>query len=188
MKRNAILSVLFTCLLLLLSGSAFSGDTEYYARCNLKVIKGSYITWVNWQSTPTVVPVGTKFIVSHNGSKAQLEDAKTGKVYNLDIGASGDEYLEKFVTTKRIKIKGFSAIVQKNIKKALAKVGMTKKEVYIAMGPPANVDRVNSNDKTYEKIMQGNLWVYKRKRFGKNIGVSFDQDGLVDRTEGIWRD
>ena len=30
---------------------AFPGQCEediYYARCNLKVIKGKYITWVNW--------------------------------------------------------------------------------------------------------------------------------------------
>jgi hypothetical protein len=40
---------------------------------------------------------------------------------------------------------------------------------------------------TYENIMAGDLWVYARRRFGKNIGVAFDPTtGKVNRTEGIW--
>jgi hypothetical protein len=39
---------------------------------------------------------------------------------------------------------------------------------------------------TYNEIMKEDLWTYKRRRFSKNIGVSFGDDGRVDRTEGIW--
>ncbi len=40
---------------------------------------------------------------------------------------------------------------------------------------------------TYEKILESDLWVYARRRFGKNIGVAFDPtSGRVSRTEGIW--
>lgn len=159
----------------------------YYARCNLKT-KGNYITWVNWQSTPTFVPVDTKLKVTRAGSTASLVNVDTGSSYTLDIGADGEVFLEKFVTKKPVDINRFSADVQSNIKNTVARIGMTKEEVYIAMGPPTNVWNVRSNTKTYEDIMGSDLWVYARKRFSKNIGVAFDPGtGKVNRTEGIWR-
>jgi len=54
------------------------------------------------------------------------------------------------------------------------------------MGPPAWAGK-NTDSMTYAEIMRENLWTYKRKRFGKNIGVAFDPiSGLVNKTEGIW--
>ena len=160
----------------------------YYARCNLKVIKGNYVSWVNWQSTPTFIPVDTKLKVTRSGSTASIVNIETGSGYTLDIGADGDVFLEKFVTKKPLNINQFSADVQSNIKNTVARIGMTKQEVYIAMGPPTNVVNVRSNTKTYEDIMGADLWVYARKRFGKNIGVAFDPaTGRVNRTEGIWK-
>ena len=163
-------------------------ENVYYARCNLKVIEGNHITWVNWQSTPTFIPVGTKLKVTRSGSTASVVNIETGSSYTLDIGADGDVFLEKFVTKKPLDINKFLADVQSNIKNTVARIGMTKQEVYIAMGPPTNVVNVRSNTKTYEDIMGADLWVYARKRFGKNIGVAFDPaTGRVNRTEGIWR-
>lgn len=163
-------------------------ENIYYARCNLKVIKGNYVSWVNWQSTPTFIPVDTKLKVTRSGSTASVVNIETGSSYTLDIGADGDAFLEKFVTKKPVDINRFAADVQSNIKNTVARIGMTKQEVYIAMGPPTNVVNVRSNTKTYEDIMGADLWVYARKRFGKNIGVAFDPaTGRVNRTEGIWR-
>jgi hypothetical protein len=159
----------------------------YYARCNLKVIKGNYITWVNWQSTPIFIPVGTEFTVERNGSKATLHDLKQGKEYRLDIGADGDVYLGKFVSKKQVNIKEYPTEIQANIRNTVARIGMTKEQVYIAMGPPAWAGE-KTHKMTYDEIMAANLWVYKRMRFGKNIGVAFDYEtAKVNRTEGIWR-
>lgn len=163
-------------------------ENIYYARCNLKVIKGNYVSWVNWQSTPTFIPVDTKLKVTRSGSTASIVNIETGSGYTLDIGADGDVFLEKFITKKPLNINQFSADVQSNIKNTVARIGMTKQEVYIAMGPPTNVVNVRSNTKTYEDIMGADLWVYARRRFGKNIGVAFDPStGRVNRTEGIWK-
>lgn len=180
------LTVLFSCLIFF-STVSYAENGVYYARCNLKVLKGAYITWVNWQSTPDFIPVGTKLKVTLNGGTAELEDESNGKTYKLEIGASGEKYLEKFVTKEPVSIKNFSAEVQQNIEKTLTKVGMTKEETYIAMGPPANANKINTDKMTYDEIMKTDLWVYKRRRFGKNIGVSFNSS-KVNRTEGIWRD
>jgi hypothetical protein len=159
----------------------------YYARCNLKVIKGNYITWVNWQSTPIFLPVGTEFTIERSGSKATLYDVKQGTEYDLDIGADGENYLEKFVSKNQVSIKEYSTEIQANIRNTVARIGMTKEQVYIAMGPPAWAGEKTYN-MTYDEIMAANLWVYKRRRFGKNIGVAFDYEtGKVNRTEGIWR-
>lgn len=186
MKKVAFFTFLFACLVFF-SASSYAVENIYYARCNLKVIKGSYITWINWQATNDFIPAGTKLNVTLNGDKAELVDEATGKKYELDIGASGEKYLEKFVSKTPVSITKFSKEAQRNIKKTITKVGMTKEETYVAMGPPANANRTNTDNMTYEEIMKADLWVYKRRRFGKNIGVSFDS-GKVDRTEGIWKD
>ncbi len=188
MKKIGVLAGVLLIAFFLLANTGQTEEDIYYARCNLKVIKGSYITWVNWQSTKTVVPVNTKLRVSRGGKKATLVNVETGKSYTLDIGSKGDAYLEKFVTREKINIKKFPDDVQKNIQKTTAKIGMTKEQVYISMGPPAWAGQ-KTFSMTYKEIMAEDLWTYKRRRFGKNIGVAFDPGtGKVNRTEGIWGD
>jgi len=186
MKRIIVLFFSAAILFSFLPSGVNAQDEIYYARCNLKVIKGSYITWVNWQATRTFIPVGTKLKVRFAGSKATLIDVKTGKSYTLDIGASGEIYLKKFVIKKPVNISRFPKDIQAQIHTGFAKVGMTKEQAYIAMGPPAWADGKTYN-MTYADIMSKNLWVYKRRRFGKNIGIEFDPStGRVIRTEGLW--
>jgi hypothetical protein len=187
------MSVLVVCAFLV--AAAFAGEKAmepektgdvYYARCNLKLVNGSEITWVNWQAAPTFVPVGTKLNVTKAGDKASLVNVESNAVYTLDIGGEGDALLEKFVTKAPVDIKKFPEDVQANIRKAVAKIGMTKEQVYIALGPPTNLGKERTRNMTYENIMAGDLWVYARKRAGKNIGVAFDPaTGIVNRTEGI---
>ncbi len=172
---------------LLFAPGGYAQEDVYYARCNLKVLDGKEITWINWQAAPSFIPVGTRFRVSRAGSKASLVNIETQATYTLDVGANGDSFLEKFVTKRPVDITGFPADVQANIRNAVAKIGMTKEQVYIAMGPPTNVGNSRTNTMTYENIMASDHWVYARRRFGKNIGVAFDPAiGKVNRTEGIW--
>ncbi len=156
-----------------------------YARCNLRTI-GTKITWINWQATPTFVAVGTRLGVTRSGDKASLVNLETKEVYTLDIGADGEAFLEKFVTKTPVDVKGFPPDVQAYIRSATAKVGMTKEQVYIAMGPPTILGGSRTNAMTYENIMAGNLWVYYQRRMRKNMGVAFDPvTQLVSRTESI---
>lgn len=190
-KLSAVPGLFFVCLVMLLSsgGIVSADDNAYYARCNLKVLKNDSITWVNWQSTPGLVPVDTKLKVTRSGANATFIREDNGQKYEVDLGADGEAYLQKFVSQKPVNVSRFAQDVQKNIKNAVAKVGMTKEQVYIAMGPPARVTAggASAQRMSYEDIMGADLWVYARKRFGKNIGVAFDsQTGLVSRTEGIW--
>ena len=159
-----------------------------FARCNLKVLKGNTITWVNWQSTPTFVPAGSPLQV-YGGPQQWYLKADGGTIYTLDAGVAGEQILAKFVTAERVDVSSFPEDTRDNIELAVARVGMTREQVYIAMGPPGHVDGNVTSDMTYEQIIAGNLWVYRRKRFGKNIGVQFapKKDGLVTNTEGIWR-
>jgi hypothetical protein len=175
---------------LLCLGLASTGNAQedvYYARCNLKVMEGNEITWVNWQAAPTFIPVGTKLRVTRDGKKASVVNVATNAAYTLDVGADGEAFLQKFVTKRPVDVKRFSADVQASIRNAVAQVGMTKEQVYIAMGPPTVLGKEKTHSMTYENIMAGDLWVYARRRFGKNIGVAFDPaTGKVNRTEGIW--
>lgn len=168
---------------------ALSEETDiYYARCNLKVLGGSHITWINWQAAPTFILTGTPLKVSIQDSKATLVDMKKNITYKLDVGAKGQQFLEKFVSKEKIDLKSFPENSRTNIKLAVARIGMTKEEVYIAMGPPLKVVTGDTKKMTYEEIMKYDLWIYARQRLGKSIGVSFDpENGKVNRTEGIWR-
>jgi hypothetical protein len=162
------------------------GDV-WYARCNLKLLDGKDITWVNWQAAPTYVPVGTKLRVTRAGNMASVVNVESKAVYTLDIGGEGEALLEKFVTKTPADVTKFPEDVQTNIRNAVAKIGMTKEQVYIAMGPPTNLIKQRTRKMTYETIMAGDLWVYARRRFGKDIGVAFDPvTHRVNRTEGIW--
>lgn len=187
MKKILLASLIILLAFLFSPAEGLAGDT-YYARCNLKVVKGSVISWVNWQSTRDIIPVGTKLEVDYKGGKkARLTDPKTGREYTIILGARGEEYLEKFVIKRQTSTKGFSSSVKEEIERGLANMGMTKEQVYIAMGPPANAGYKNTNTMTYDDIMNTKLWVYKRRRFSKNIGVEFNAKDKVKRTEGIWR-
>jgi hypothetical protein len=187
MRRSAWYLLVLWAASLVCVPVAHAQEDVYYARCNLKVIDGNEITWINWQAAPTFVPVGTKLQVTKKKDTASLVDPGTKAAYTLDIGAEGDAYLEKFVTKRPVDIAQFPADVQANIRQAVAKVGMTKEQVYIAMGPPTNVGKERTNKMTYDQIVASNLWVYARRRLAKNIGVAFDPaTGLVNRTEGIW--
>lgn len=187
MKRAA-LSLAVACIVLLgFSTAGIGQDDAYYARCNLKVLKGNQITWVNWQASPSFIPAGTKLRVTPSGSQATIENAQTGETYTLDIGAEGNAFLEKFVSKRHVDIGKFPAAAQSSIRAATAKVGMTKEQVYMSMGPPAKVAASKTHAMTYEDIMNADLWIYARRRFGKDIGVEFDHaTQKVIRTEGIW--
>jgi hypothetical protein len=183
--------ILFFILAVVFASTSLASQDDppyYFARCNLKILKGKLINWVNWQSAPEFLPVNTKVTVRLSGRKAFVVDIQSKRTFILDMGAVGPQYLAKFFVSQPVKIKDFPEEVQGHIANAVARIGMTKEQVYIAMGMPAWIPSGNSNIATYEQIIASDLWVYKRRRFGKNIGVKFDpQTGLVNHTEGIWR-
>lgn len=175
----------FAVLLVLAFSHAAGAEETMYARCNLKVIKGNKITWMNWQSAPSFISAGAKLKVTVSGDSATFVD-EGGTSYAVDLGASGDKFLEKFVVKHKVDVEKYSTSVTADIRKAVIKAGMTHEEAYVAMGPPPYVDGKNKTDSmTYEDIVKASTWVYKRSTFGKNIGITF-ANGKVSNTEGIW--
>ncbi len=158
-----------------------------YAQCNLKVLKGTTITWVNWQSAPEIIAVGTALEVWGGPENWNLRNPVDGRTYSLQTGAAGEQFLQKFVSPAAPQ-SAYRTEATGNIQKAIAVVGMTREEVYVAMGPPATADGNSTQGMTRDQIMGHHLWVWRRRRFGKNIGVEFDPaSGVVTRTEGIWK-
>ena len=138
-------------------------EDVYYARCNLKVSDGNEITWINWQAAPTFVPVGTKLQVTKKKDTASLVDPETKATYTLDVGAEGDAFLEKFVTKHPVDVKQFSEEVQANIRQAVAKVGMTKEQVYACLGPPLFIDGERpAVPLSRTEILGSDHWTYAR--------------------------
>ena len=186
MKKSSWILTIICIVQFLFVGISYCEDNIYYARCNLKVFKGNFITWVNWQDSPTFIPVGTRLKVEKSGSKASLMNAETGERYTMDMGAKEDVFLEKFVTKKLpVDINAFPAEIQANIKNTTVEIGMTKEQVYISMGPPVGLKSARTNTMTYEDIMNIDVWVYAKRRL-QNIVVSFDATtGKVNKTEGF---
>jgi len=87
----------------------------YFARCNLKILKGNYITWVNWQSAPTFIPVETPLSIENIGEKVIIKELKRGRHYTLDVGAKGNIYLEKFITKNPVEITQFPDEIQNQL-------------------------------------------------------------------------
>jgi hypothetical protein len=184
--RKAMIVLICLSVSVLIASSALA-DGVYYAKCNIKVLKDNSITWVNWQAAPHSIPVGTKLKVTRSGQEAVFIREDTGEKYDVDLGADGDVYLEKFVSRKPVNISKFPKDVQSSIRKGIAKVGMNKEQVFMAMGAPAKVSSGSTERMTLGEIMQSDLWLYARMRFGKKIGVEFNEKtGKVIRTEGIW--
>ena len=99
MKRAAIVSL---CLILsFFIASAVFADETYYARCNIKVLKGNNITWVNWQAAPYTVPAGTKLKVTRNGKKATFVREITAKVTRLISGLTAMPILKNLFRRAR---------------------------------------------------------------------------------------
>ena len=145
-----------------------TGPTKtYYAACNLKVLQGNQIDYFNWQSATFVIPVGHRLEVAQSGGRATLTDPEGGAKYHLNAG--GAEFMHKFLSEQPPSLDGISEEARANIANAVARMGMTKEEVYFAMGPPY---RVGANQPTThmtrDQVMSQNLWIYARRRFGKN--------------------
>jgi len=169
------------------SDTRAAGARDMYARCNLKVLKGGTITWVNWQAAPEVIPVGTPLEVSGGPENWAVRDPANGRVYTLQTGAKGEEYLLKFVRPSPVDAE-FTPEIADKVRKGIAVVGMTREQVYVSMGPPTAADGVKTHTMTEARIMSTTAWVWRRKRFGKNLGVTFDAGtGLVIGTEAIWK-
>jgi len=157
---------------------------EYYARCNMRVVeKGNYVTWENYRTDKGQrdIPIGTKL----TGDGETMTDPG-GTTFKMKMGASGDQYLEKFVSKMPVSVEREYA---DDVKNAVPKVGMTKEQVYMAMCPPAYIDGKNATkNMTYDEIMKSSFWVWKRMStmFAKDIGVKFDSTGKAEQVEGVY--
>jgi len=163
----------------------------YYARCNLKVLDDNSISWINWQATSSFVKAGARLNVLRDGHDISIVEVDSGRAYRLEPGSDREEVLEKFVTRTPLDLSGYDAAVQKNIRLAVGKVGMTKEQVYMAMGPPAKIGTAVyfrwTRELTLAECMEPDVWTYFRKKGGVNITFYFDPStGVVKSAEGLW--
>jgi hypothetical protein len=106
----------------------------------------------------------------------------------LDIGSEQDVYINKFISEVPIDLSNIPEEITENIIRGVARIGMTKEQVYYAMGPPTWTPDEKTYETSYEEIMTADLWVYARRKLGKKIGVRFNPvNGEVSDTEGIWK-
>lgn len=110
MKRALIISVC-SIISFFIAGVVFANNT-YYARCNIKVLKGNQISRVNCQAAPYTTSLVSRLKVTRSGETATFVKEDNGESYKIGFGADGDAYIEKFVTRKPINISKFTNDVQ----------------------------------------------------------------------------
>lgn len=169
--------------------ATYTGPNPLYVQCHLKVLKPGYITWVNYTASQDFVPAGTPVtLVSYTATRATFTRQDNGTSYTLDFGnGSSDAHslqlIHKFIDEAPPLVD--AGEFQSEIDQKIAKIGMTKEQVYYSMGPPAWAGaKTNTLDKS--QIMNAPLWRYERRTFGKDVGIQFDANGIVTKTEGIW--
>jgi len=183
--RRLAAAVLVLVLSVVFAAISHAGET-YYARCNLKIAKGKYISWINWQHAPEFIPVNTKLEIVVKGAEAIVTRQDNGKSYKMDYGTEGEAYLGKFLSRNAVDLSIFPEDVQASIKASTISLGMTKEQVYISMGPPSLLMHTNTTGNTYEQILTSNQWSYTSRRWGNYIKIVFDaKSGKVIGKEGI---
>ncbi|MCU0724183.1 MAG: outer membrane protein assembly factor BamE [Planctomycetes bacterium] len=161
-------------------------ERTVFACCNLRVLDETEITWRNWQSVDEFLPVGTELLLSGGPREYVLRDPRNGRTFNLDIGAPGDDFLEKFVVSSPRSSGDFSPEAREAIEKGVARIGMTRREIYAALGPPHMVGDYDTDAMTLEQIENFDTWVWRRGTFAEKIVVRFSPGmNLVLETEGV---
>jgi hypothetical protein len=177
------------------SSSAYAGPNPLYTQCHLKLAKPGYATWVNWVKSPTFIPYGTAVrLENFSFTRASFTRLDTQETILLDFGSANShsqalELLHKFIDTAPPSLN--PGAFQAAIDRKTAKIGMTKEQVYVSLGPPAYMDSTKTLSADKRTIFTSNLWIYERASTAfvkhKRIGVAFNSStGLVERTEGIW--
>ncbi|MBI5970142.1 MAG: hypothetical protein HY884_03200 [Deltaproteobacteria bacterium] len=155
----------------------------YYARCNMKVLdKGNYVTWENWRTDAKQrnIAVGTKL----TGDGTTMTEPNGG-TFTMKVG-DGAQFLAKFVSKSPVSVGGGAHAG--DIKSGVPRVGMTKEQVYMALCAPMYIDGKNSTKgMTYDEIMKGSQWIWKKGTFTTNIGVRFDAAGKATEVAGVYR-
>jgi hypothetical protein len=179
-------------------------EKTVYARCNLTAPRGA-IGPNNYLEFPPAIKAGARCRLTRvwtpQGRAGQdglaisdqlygVEVVDTGRKYEFDAGTAGQLNLEKyFLESPPSEITAMAE--QGNKLSALVKDGMSKEQVYAALGPPWHIYRNSDFEATgsvpYAKILASNYWVYAATRWQKLV-VSFERGtGIVDcvgRTAG----
>ena len=163
-------------------GGAYEGT--YFARCNISVLKGNEITWMNFRAAKARIVVNTPIKVRLSADRAIFIDEAVNETYLVDLGSPGEKFLDKLVIKEPVDVSDAKSRYSQEIGSSIISKGMTKEEVYAAMCAPAFIDDDISEGYGYDDILKADRWVYKTSKFGGNIKIEFDKDGLVGSISG----
>lgn len=174
MRKACHILLLWTTLLLLSSTSVFAEGSDdllgkkLYTQVNMHSLKGKSITWVNYQ-VDSLIPVNSEVVVETiKGGGVIFTVTKTGERLKLKnkerrSGLDGYAWAKKHFAPKKRSLKRFNKLEKEGIRTGMAKIGMSKDAILVALGyPPAH--------KT--PSLKGDYWLFWRNRWRK-IGVTF---------------
>lgn len=153
------------------SGNSLVGASDVYTLVNLHPDESnSRLYTVNYQM-PGLIPVCSKVRITDTGRKAVVfEVVETGREYQYLLHRSLPEPFSDHISDvfgsdcPRDKIAGMSKIDQEGIRDGVAKVGMSKEAVAIAMGPPPSHATPS---------LESDEWMYWQNRFNR-LRVEFE--------------
>lgn len=188
-EKTLLLGLLLICAgcASLRTGKPFDPPLDRYTRANVRHLPGNLVTWENWQSTVLMIPPGTKVTIPD--TKFFVVDA-TGARYQTNF-LGNPAVLDKFFAAEPPDVSA-SDETRAAIERGAPKVGMTKAEIFMALGPPTlTLDPVTgtwlwSNRTNLNQMMASDYWSWVRRKFSKKLGVYFDKQGVAYRVEGAF--
>ncbi|MBL0716149.1 MAG: hypothetical protein JJV98_20890 [Desulfosarcina sp.] len=192
LKRTFFVIVALTAAVVLMQGCASLRDStpyEHYTNVYLQnnihyqakpdrsgtvVNHASYANYTAPGAGHKFAPVNTAVAVGKGRRGFTLTRQDTGELIHFEYNArnmamSIEEYLNVITSPKKVSLKGLGATDRQGIKSGMAKVGMSKKGVRIALGYPAR-HRTPS--------LENNVWTYWRTRWVMRT-ITFNAKGKV---------
>jgi hypothetical protein len=143
------------------------GKTKYL-RCTLRP-KQSVLYTSNYLGFQAGVPAGvTVEVTMYSPQRIDMSLNKIGyQMYpiSLPIPPDPEGFLAKYVveTKEEVGLEKMDESTRRNVLAGTAAIGMTKEEVYAALGPPSWVDfNVDATNMSRQLILERNRWEYRQ--------------------------
>ena len=190
LKRILTLSILAICVYLnpplsqaeekyILEGPVYLAVNIHY-QDSVRGIKASYANYTDSGAGHGILAVNTPVqIKKGRRSGFIIVDDETNKEivfeYNKDrMHMSINECLEKITLPVKVDLRSLSELDRKGIKEGVAKLGMSKKGIMMALGYPAAHKTPSLED---------NRWIYWKDRI-RTLIITFSDKGVVSHIRG----
>ena len=165
--------MLGAAMLLALSSAQAQSNFNGWLCCNMRT-DGSWISEINYESAPRVIPAGTPVEITgygryrvHTLMNGERQDLGNDYSREVDMGTFAHRYVVPYNPQRRLR--AAPPAVQQAVRASRVRIGMTRDQVAMALGYPI----ANETPR-----LDSQVWKYWRSS-SEEFHVIFNQRGLV---------